>query len=75
MNQRERLAAALEDRRWSQYDLAKAIGVSQAAVAQWSTGRCRPRIDIGFRVAKALRVDPGWLWTGDTGNMIEGDDW
>lgn len=71
MSQKERIEAALADRGWTQHELAVAVGVTDAAVSHWAAGRSRPRIDLGFRAAKALGVEPAWLWKTD---REEGDE-
>ena len=46
----------------SQRELATAIGVSQAAVAQWETGAAQPTLDNLRKAAEALGCNPGDLF-------------
>ncbi len=46
----------------SQRELAYAIGVSQAAVAQWENGTSQPTLDNLRKVADILGVTPGDLF-------------
>ena len=45
----------------SQRELAAAIGVSQAAVAQWETGAVEPTLDNLRKAAEVLNCKPGDL--------------
>lgn len=56
------LARVLAARSMSQAELARRIGVSEAAVSKYVHGERVPRIDIAFRAAKALEVAPEHLW-------------
>ena len=44
-----------------QRELATAIGVSQAAVAQWETGAAQPTLDNLRKAAEILGCTPGEL--------------
>lgn len=52
----------------TQAELARAAGISQSAIASYE---CRHRRSsrATFRLAAILKVDPGWLHTGE-GSMI-----
>ena len=41
----------------TQEELARKLGVTQASVCSWETGRSKPRASMIDRIAKALRVD------------------
>lgn len=49
----------------TQEKLARACGVSRAAVAQWESGVTRPSLDNLVKAADALSVWLSWLTTGD----------
>lgn len=46
-----------EARAWSQRQLARVIGVSQACVQQWETGVCYPELDTAAVLMAVLGVD------------------
>ena len=46
----------------SQRELASAIGVSQAAVAQWEAGTAEPTLDNLRKAADVLHCAPGELF-------------
>ena len=48
----------------SQAELAKLVGRSQSAVAEWETGETGPRRNIVNKIAAALNVSPLWLEAG-----------
>jgi transcriptional regulator with XRE-family HTH domain len=58
---RKALRGAREERSMSQRDLAAAMGVSPAAVAQWETGQAAPRVDTAVALEEALDVPTGTL--------------
>jgi transcriptional regulator with XRE-family HTH domain len=58
---RKVLKSAREERSLSQRDLATAMGVSPAAVAQWETGQAAPRVDTAVVLENALDVPTGTL--------------
>lgn len=49
----------------TQDDLARVVGVSRSAVAQWETGRAGQTRDTLMRVAKALHLPPAHLLLGE----------
>lgn len=62
----ERLRQRRKELGMRQEDVAKAVGVSGAAVAQWETGETKNlRVEHLFRVADALKVHARWLGLGD----------
>lgn len=50
-----------KDRDWSQTELAAAVGVSRALIAQIEGGRRNLTLSVLERVAKALEVEPADL--------------
>lgn len=49
-------------RRWTQGDLAAAVGVERNTVSRWENGGVRPKDpDLLARVARTLRVSTDWL--------------
>jgi transcriptional regulator with XRE-family HTH domain len=63
--QRERFASALRqalaDLKLSGRALARAVGVSPAAVGHWRRGETAPRPDMAAKLETALELDPGAL--------------
>lgn len=51
----------------SQAELARLVGRSQSAVAEWETGETEPRRNIVERIAQALGVSALWLEVGGAG--------
>ena len=60
----ERLRDARRDRGLSQEQLARLVGVSRSAVAQWETGRSGQLGTHLSAVASALEIEVGWLLDG-----------
>ncbi|MEQ1903921.1 MAG: helix-turn-helix transcriptional regulator [Pirellulaceae bacterium] len=58
----ERLEKILRSKRLPQIELAKRLGMSQPAISQMLTRKCRPQRRTIVRFAKALEVDPRELW-------------
>lgn len=56
--------------KWKQSDVAKSLGVSRQTVFQWFHGTV-PDTQMIVTIAKAWRVDPAWLATGE-GQMVNG---
>ena len=52
-----RLRTIMERRGITVVQLAKAVGVSSAAVCRWRDGQRRPSVDAAYRVAFALGCD------------------
>ncbi len=61
-----RIKRAREQKRWTQQQLAAALGVDRKTVDNWENGRTRPRSAIG-----ALEAVLGVDLTGDTGPSRE----
>lgn len=63
--QRQRFAVALGqalgDLKLSGRALARAVGVSPAAVGHWRRGETAPRPDMAAKLETALELDPGTL--------------
>lgn len=60
----ERIKNARNQSGLSQADLARAVGRSQSAVAEWETGDTEPRRNIVDKIAEALGVNAIWLEAG-----------
>lgn len=52
----ENLASYRMQRKLSQEELAKRVGVSQAAIAQYETGAMVPRLYVTVKIANALSI-------------------
>ncbi len=59
-----RIREARRTQRWTQDDLAAAVGVSRSAVAQWETGRAGQLTPNLTRIASALGVGVEFLMFG-----------
>lgn len=57
-----RLKKVLSAKRIPQKELAKRLGMSQPAISQMLSRKCRPQRRTIIRIAKALDVDPRELW-------------
>jgi len=68
----ERIRDARKGAGMSQIDLAKRVGVSQPAVANWESGIHDPRRLMIAKIAEALQVSPDWL-AGATRSAAEAD--
>jgi transcriptional regulator with XRE-family HTH domain len=60
----KRIRDARHDHGWTQDDLARTVGVSRSAVAQWETGRSGQVRGNIARIARALQVDVEYLLYG-----------
>ncbi len=60
----ERIKHARKEAGLSQADLAKYVGRSQSAVAEWETGETAPRRNIVEKIASSLGVSVHWLELG-----------
>ena len=49
-------------RNLTQRELADKVGISGAAIAQYETGKAKPRIETLFRLAQALDVEVSELF-------------
>jgi transcriptional regulator with XRE-family HTH domain len=54
---RSNLKAALEEKGWSQSDLARAMKITPTQVSKYANGVCTPGLDLVERFAKALDVE------------------
>jgi len=59
-----RLKAEREKRGWTQEVLARKAGIGDTTIADIETGRTRATTKL-VDIAKALRVNPQWLQTGN----------
>ena len=48
-----------------QADLAKQVGITQGAIAQWEKGARTPRLHYYRKLATALKCSLGWLYNGE----------
>ena len=48
-NKRERLG-------WSQYKLAKAVGITQSFMNEIESGKKSPSVEVFFRICEALQI-------------------
>ena len=67
----DRIKAAREATGLSQEALAKAVGRSQSAVAEWETNESAPRRDIIGNLADTLKVTQEWLEFGQAAAQEE----
>jgi transcriptional regulator with XRE-family HTH domain len=58
-----RLTKSRLRRGWTQHELARNVGTSQAVVQRIETGKCRHPRNID-RIADVLEVSPAWLMFG-----------
>lgn len=62
----ERLNWALEDRRITKAELARACGIERASMTEWTNGKTKdPKLAPFFKACDALRVRPRWLALGE----------
>ena len=54
-----RLRVLRAEKKWSQAQLAEAVGVSRQAINTIENGRHDPSISLAFRIASALGVEIG----------------
>lgn len=60
----ERIRTSRKDAGLSQVDLARKVGVTQPAVANWESGVHDPRRLMLAKIADAVHVSPEWLASG-----------
>ena len=53
-----------EQKRLTQADVAKELGVTPAAVSKWENGSSKPRVEILFKLAQILDAKPEELMAG-----------
>ena len=62
----ERLLWAMEKRRITKSELARACGVERASVTEWANGKTKdPKLAPFFKACDALQVRPRWLALGE----------
>ena len=59
-----RIREARENRQMTQQEVAKLLGLSRAAIAQWESDTTSPSIHTAAEVSKLLEVSPQWLAFG-----------
>lgn len=64
----DRIRIAREAKGWKQADLARALGLSRAAVGQWEIDKTAPSISKMVEVAKALGALPEYIAFGTRPN-------
>jgi len=69
MNLKERIKNSRIAAKMTQEELAKAVGKTRNAVAQWESGAAHPRPNTLEDIAGALNVSIDWLLTGNTPNV------
>jgi transcriptional regulator with XRE-family HTH domain len=65
MTKGERIQQRREELGYSVQQLAKACGVTRAAVYQWESGETEPSADSLVEIASYLRVRERWIVTGE----------
>ena len=68
----DRIKDARKERALSQVDLARLVGVTQPAVANWESGIHDPRRLMLAKIADALQVSADWLASGAR-SLVEAD--
>ncbi|MCI0999184.1 helix-turn-helix transcriptional regulator [Ochrobactrum sp. C6C9] len=66
MELKDRILKAREDAGLTQQQLADATGKTRGAVAQWESGKTRPRHDVLLSIAASTGRDIAWLESGVT---------
>ena len=59
-----RLRKAMKDANITASELSRLSGVGKSDISYYLKGRYLPKQDKCYLLARALRVDPGWLMTG-----------
>ena len=60
-----RIKKALSLRKMTQTELCAKTKISKSSMSEYMSGKYVPRQDKVFIIAKALNVDPVWLWGYD----------
>lgn len=60
-----RIRKALSIRNMTQTELCTKAKISKSSLSEWLSGKHEPKQDKIFVLAKALDVDPVWLWGYD----------
>ncbi|WP_210326934.1 helix-turn-helix domain-containing protein [Bartonella sp. M0283] len=71
MDLKERIKNSRIAAKMTQEELARAVGKTRNAVAQWESGLTHPRLNTLEDIAGALEVSLEWLLTGNTPNVAE----
>lgn len=69
MDLKERIKNSRIAAKMTQEELARAVGKTRNAVAQWESGAVHPRLNTLEDIAGALEVSVDWLLTGNTPNV------
>lgn len=68
------LANRIKERRkslsWSQKDLAKQVGMTQGAIAQFESGQRTPSLESLPHIARALGVSTDYLIVGEVSDLV-----
>jgi transcriptional regulator with XRE-family HTH domain len=64
MNLAIRILRARKDKRFSQKETARIMGISRSALAQWESSICNPSLKNLIKLAEVLEVSFEWLATG-----------
>ena len=57
----EKIRIAIKQAGYKQKDVSSMLGVTQAAVSEWVTGRSAPRHGMLVRLAEELKLPPEWF--------------
>lgn len=67
-----RIAAVREQNGYTQDQLARRIGITSSAIAQYETGRTMPKPKNAQKIAMECGVSLDWLWEGEkAGDKVE----
>jgi len=69
MDLKERIKNSRIAAKMTQEELARAVGKTRNAVAQWESGAVHPRPNTLEDIAGALKISVDWLLTGNTPNV------
>lgn len=61
----DRVAKVRKNKRWSQADLAKRIGVSPSTIGMYEQGRREPCLSLLIALSRELNVSVQYLLTGE----------
>lgn len=56
--QLNRIGQVMKEKGFTQAQLVDASGVTQRSLSLYTTGQREPSLDVLYRIAKALKVDP-----------------
>ena len=57
----DRIRFKREERDWSQRDLAKKSGISNACISRCESGKAKPGMDVIIQLCKVFKVSSDWL--------------